>query len=109
ADHAEVRQAQKESRLIVHGVVDYIHWRQPLSHPEPAIREAGVEGLKTALRDSKAYGGTTVLLVVGVVNKDISYADAYKRTQEEIRKVLPLAAELEIKIAFENVWNMFLL
>jgi hexulose-6-phosphate isomerase len=65
--------------------------------------------LQTALRDSKAYGGTTVLLVVGVVNKEISYADAYKRTQEEIRKVLPLAAELQIKIAFENVWNMFLL
>jgi hexulose-6-phosphate isomerase len=109
ADHAEVHQAQKESGLIVHGVVDYVHWKQPLSHPDPAVREAGVEGLKTALRDSKAYGGTTVLLVVGVVNKDISYADAYKRTQEEIRKVLPLAAELQIKIAFENVWNMFLL
>jgi hexulose-6-phosphate isomerase len=109
ADHAEVRRAQQESGLVVHGVVDYVHWKQPLSHPDPAIRAAGVEGLRTSLRDSKAYGGTTVLLVVGVVNKEISYADAYKRTQEEIRKVLPLAAELEIKIAFENVWNMFLL
>jgi L-ribulose-5-phosphate 3-epimerase len=47
--------------------------------------------------------------VVGIVNAEISYADAYKRTQEEIRKALPLAAELGIKIAFENVWNMFLL
>lgn len=109
ADHAEVREAQKQSGLIVHGVVDYVHWKQPLSHPDAEVRAAGVEGLKTALRDSKAYGGSTVLLVVGIVNKDISYADAYKRTQEEIRKVLPLAAELQIKIAFENVWNMFLL
>jgi L-ribulose-5-phosphate 3-epimerase len=109
ADHAEVRQAQEASGLIVHGVVDYVHWKQPLSHPDAAVRAAGVEGLKTALRDSKAYGGTTVLLVVVVVNKEISYADAWKRTQEEIRKVLPLAAELQIRIAFENVWNMFLL
>src|SRR5262249_27985786 len=31
------------------------------------------------------------------------------RRQEEIRKVLPLAEELGIRIAFENVWNMFLL
>lgn len=109
ADHAEVLKAQAESGLVVHGVVDYVHWQQPLSSPDPKVRAAGLEGLKTALRDSKAYGGTTVLLVVGVVNKEISYADAYQRTQEEIRKALPLAEELKIRIAFENVWNMFLL
>lgn len=109
ASHGEVLKARDESGLIVHGVVDYDHWRLPLSHPDPAVREKGLESLKTALRDCKAYGGTTVLLVVGIVNKEISYADAYTRTQAEIRKALPLAEELGIKIAFENVWNMFLL
>ena len=109
APHETVLKARDESGLIVHGVVDYDHWKLPLSHPDPAVREQGVKGLETALRDCKAYGGTTVLLVVGIVNKDISYADAYTRTQQEIRKVLPLCAELEIKLAFENVWNMFLL
>jgi hexulose-6-phosphate isomerase len=109
ADHAEVRRAQEASGLVVHGVVDYVHWKEPLSHPDSRVRAAGLEGLKTALRDAKTYGGSTVLLVVGVVNKEISYADAYRRTQDEIRKALPLAAELGIKIAFENVWNMFLL
>ena len=108
-EHDDVRRAREESGLIVHGVVDYDHWKLPLSHPDPKVRAAGLETLKTSLRDSKVYGGTTVLLVVGIVNKEISYADAYQRTQEEIRKVLPLAKELEIKIAFENVWNMFLL
>ena len=44
-----------------------------------------------------------------VVNKQISYADAYTRSQAEIRKVLPLAEELQVKIALENVWNNFLL
>jgi len=109
ADHAEVRKAMDASGLIVHGVVDYIHWGKPLSHPDPAVRAEGLEGLKTAIRDCKAYGGTTVLLVVGICNKEISYADAYKRSQDEIRKALPLAGELGIKIAFENVWNMMLL
>lgn len=109
ATHGEVLKARDESGLIVHGVVDYEHWKLPLSHPDPKVREQGVEGLRTALKDCKAYGGTTVLLVVGIVNKEISYADAWQRTQQEIRKVLPLAAELQIKIAFENVWNMFLL
>ena len=108
-EHDDVRRAREQSGLIVHGVVDYDHWKLPLSHPDPKVRAAGLQTLKTSLRDAKVYGGTTVLLVVGIVNKEISYADAYQRTQEEIRKAMPLAKELEIKIAFENVWNMFLL
>ncbi|HUQ71413.1 MAG TPA: sugar phosphate isomerase/epimerase family protein [Planctomycetaceae bacterium] len=109
ADHAEVRKAMDESGLIVHGVVDYVHWKQPLSDADPAVRAEGLEGLKTALRDCKAYGGDTVLLVPAVVNKKVSYAEAYERSQAEIKKALPLAQELNIKILFENVWNNFLL
>jgi L-ribulose-5-phosphate 3-epimerase len=109
ADHAEVNEAQAASGLKVHGVVDYVHWSQPLSHPDPAVREKGLEGLLTSIKDCKAYGGTTVLLVPGVVNKDVSYADCYTRSQELIRKALPLASELGIRILFENVWNKFLL
>ena len=59
------------------------------------------------MRSSTA--ATTVLLVPAVVNKEVSYADAYTRSQAEIRKALPLADELGIKIALENVWNNFLL
>jgi len=109
ADHGEVLKAMDASGLKVHGVVDYVHWGKPLSHPDPQVRAEGLEGLKTALRDCKAYGGDTVLLVVGVCNKEISYTDAYQRSQAEIRKALPLAGELGLKIAFENVWNMMLL
>src|SRR5690606_20016721 len=49
------------------------------------------------------------LLVPGAVTKDVSYADAYKRSVEEIRKAVPLAEELGVAIAIENVWNQFLL
>jgi len=108
-NHEEVLKARDESGLFIHGVVDNAHWSQPLSHPDPKVREAGLNGLLTAIRDAKAYGGDTVLLVPAVVNKEMSYADAYTRSQAEIRKALPLAKELGIKIAIENVWNMFLL
>ena len=49
------------------------------------------------------------LYVPAVVNKEVSYEDAYYRSQAEVRKCLPLAKELGIKILFENVWNNFLL
>src|SRR5207249_1543808 len=65
--------------------------------------------LKQTLRDGKRYGATSVLLVPAVVNKEVSYPDAYTRSQAEIRKAVPLAEELGVKIAVENVWNHFLL
>ena len=108
-DRDEVLKAQDATGLVIHGAVDSVHWNKPLSHPDAAVRAEGVKALETALRDVKHWGGTTVLLVPAVVNKEVSYADAYQRSQAEIRKVLPLAAELQVKIALENVWNQFLL
>lgn len=105
----EVKRAMGETGLIVHGIVDYVHWKEPLSSPDPNVRAKGVEVLQKCLRDAKTYGGTTVLLVPAVVNKEVSYEDAYKRSQIEIKKCLPLASELGIKILIENVWNNFLL
>ncbi len=108
-DEKEVIDAKNASGLPIHGVVDSVHWRQTLSHPDPAVRDEGRAGLEHALRQAKAYGASTVLLVPAVVNDEVSYADAYARSQAEIRKVLPLARETGVKIALENVWNYFLL
>lgn len=105
----EVLQARDESGLPIHGVVDSVHWRKTLSDPDPAVRAEGLEGLKTAIRDASAYGATTVLLVPAVVREEVSYQDAYQRSQHEIRTALPLAEEKGVKIAIENVWNQFLL
>lgn len=105
----DVLRARDESGLTIHGVVDSVHWNDTLSHPAPEVRSRGVEALKTAIRDSKAYGGTTVLLVPAKVDKQVSYADAYTRSQAEIRKAIPVAEQEGIKILFENVWNSFLL
>ena len=105
----EVLKARDETGLHIPSVCGAKHWAKPLSHPDAAVREEGLEGLKQCLRDAKRFGASSVLLVPGVVNKDISYADAYKRSQEEIRKAIPIAEELGVKIAIENVWNHFLL
>jgi len=108
-DKDEVLAARDKTGLPIHGVVDSVHWNDTLSNPDPEVRSRGVQALEQALRDSKLYGGTTVLLVPAVVNKQVSYAEAYQRSQAEIKKVLPLAGELGIKIGLENVWNNFLL
>ena len=108
-DRDEILEAKESTGLAIPGVVDSTHWSRPLSHPDSSVRAQGLDDLRTALHDCAAYGGTTVLLVPAVVNKSVSYDDAYRRSQAEIRTVLPLAEELNVKIAIENVWNHFLL
>ena len=104
----DVVKAAQEVGIRIPGVVDSVHWRITLSDADPAKREEGRQALETAIRDSHAYGGTSVLLVPAVCGGSVSEADAWSRSIEEIRKTLPLAAELGIHVLIENVWNRFL-
>jgi L-ribulose-5-phosphate 3-epimerase len=108
-DRREVLDAQAATGLLVPGVVCSEHWKSPLSNPDAAVRAKCADAMRVALEDCRAVGGTTVLLVPAVVNADVSYADAYARSQAEIKKLLPAAKKVGVKIAIENVWNNFLL
>ncbi|MEX2462945.1 MAG: sugar phosphate isomerase/epimerase family protein [Balneolaceae bacterium] len=105
----EILDAKDASGLDIPSVVVSTHWSQPLSSPDSSVREAGLKGLITAIEDAHTFGAGCVLLVPGVVNESVSYDDAYHRSQHEIRKAIPLAKELGVVIAIENVWNQFLL
>jgi hexulose-6-phosphate isomerase len=105
----KVLEAKRSSGLEVPGVVDSVHWNQTLGDADAAVRAKGRAALEQALRDAKAWGASTVLLVPAVVSERIAYDQAWTNSQAEVRAVLPLAAELGVKIAFENVWNHFLL
>jgi hexulose-6-phosphate isomerase len=104
----EVLKALDATGLHAASVCCNTHWGKPLSHPDERMRREGREGLIQALRDAKYYGATSVLLVPGVVNKNVSYDDCFQRSAAEIRKVVPVAEELGVKIAIENVWNDFI-
>lgn len=107
-NQAEVLAARDATGLAIASVNVATNWARPLSDANPTVRTAGLEGLMQALRDAKAYGATSVLLVPAVVNKETSYADAYTRSAAEIAKAVPLAESLGVAIAIENVWNQFL-
>lgn len=100
--------ASKETGVVVHGVVDSVHWRDTLSHPDEAVRARGLAALNGALEDARKVGADTVLLVPGVVNKDVSFDQCWERSTAEVRKALPLAEKLRVKIAVEVVWNNFI-
>ena len=107
-DQQEVLRARDETGLTIPSVSCGQRSRA-ITDPDPARRAGGVEGIKQALRDAKLYGATSILVVAGGVNQNVSYADAWRRAQASLRQVLPLAEESGVKLAFENVWNHFLL
>jgi L-ribulose-5-phosphate 3-epimerase len=108
-DQDEVMKAFDETGLKAASVCCATHWSKPLSDPNPAAREVGLEGLRQALRDAKRYGATSVLLVPGVARNGVTYDECFERSVAEVRKVIPLTEELGVKIAVENVWNDFII
>lgn len=107
-DQAEVLKAREATGLEITSVCGERHWKLPLSHPDPKVREEGLAALKQTLRDAKAYGADSILLVPGVVNNEVNFDDCWKRSIEQIRLAIPLAEELGVKISIENVWNNFI-
>jgi len=107
-DWREVLRAKAATGLEIPGVVCSSHWGKPLSAADEKVRQQGIEGVETALRDCRLFGGTTVLVVPGVCRDGVTYEQAWKRSTEAIHQLIPLAAELRVRIAFENVWNDFI-
>jgi L-ribulose-5-phosphate 3-epimerase len=105
----EIRKAAEAANIRIDSVMNMEHWKYPLSSSDAAVVAKSVEGMKTSLHNAKLWGSDAVLLVPAVVNAETSYREAWTRSQKEIRKLLPMAAQLKVVIAIEEVWNKFLL
>ena len=108
-DRDEVLAAMRETGLVASSVCNVHHWAKPLSHPDAAVRQEGIDAMIVAMEDAKAYGTDAVLLVPGIVNEEVSYDDCWNRSTECIKELIPTAEKLGVKICIENVWNNFLL
>jgi len=105
----EAKKAAEKTGLRIHSVMNQAHWDFPLSSADAAVVAKSMKGMETSLRNAHFWGAETVLLVPAVVNPQTSYKDAWTRSQAQIRKLIPLAQELKVIIAVEEVWNKFLL
>jgi hexulose-6-phosphate isomerase len=104
----EIRAIADDVGIELHSII-YGGWHAPLSSADEKIVEAGLKGIERALHTAKRVGADAVLLVPGIVDARTRYIECYERTQRNIKRILPLAEELGITIAVENVWNNFLL
>ena len=105
----EIKKASEATGLRIHSVMNQAHWNYPLSSADPAVARESMKGLEQSLKNAHFWGADTVLLVPAVVNPQTSYKDAWVRSQRQIRNILPMAQDLKVIIAVEEVWNKFLL
>ena len=105
----EIKKAKANSGIETPTVVNKDHWRVPLSDPDPEVRKNCIASVAKSLEEIKELGGDTVLVVPGVVNDKVSYEDAYYRSQNSIRELIPYAEKTGMQIGLENVWNNFLI
>jgi L-ribulose-5-phosphate 3-epimerase len=107
---AEIKEAAQKAGLRIHSVMNMEHWQSPLSSSDSDVVTRSVRGMETSLKNAALWGADTVLLVPAVVDANTSYKDAYTRSQRVIReRLLPMARDLKVIIAVEEVWNKFLL
>jgi hexulose-6-phosphate isomerase len=105
----QIKKAAEEADIRIDSVMNMDHWKYPLSSSDPATVERGLAGMRVSLQNANLWGAETVLLVPAVVNPETSYLDAWKRSQTQIRTLIPVAEKLKVVIAIEDVWNNFLL
>jgi L-ribulose-5-phosphate 3-epimerase len=108
-DAEKMKAASEKTGLPIHSVMNMDHWAYPFTSADPAVVEKSLEGARVSIRNAHLWGASTVLLVPGVVNAQTTYKEAYERSPVAIRKLIPLAEELNVTLALEEVWNKFLL
>ncbi len=99
----------EKAGIRIHSVMNAGNWDRPLTSPNPAIAKKGLDCLRRSLQNAHAFGADTVLTIVGAVTPEVRYKDAWPLSQRQIREVLPLARQLKVIMALENVGNRFML
>lgn len=109
SERERVRAAAGQLGLELPSVMATGHWKYPLSSGEEATRQEGLRNIRESVDTAVAVGATVVLVVPAVINEAQPYDAAYALSLKSLRELAPYAAERNIRLGIENVWNRFLL
>ncbi len=112
----ELKAYAKETGIELSSLASGLYWDYPLTSNDEDIRRKGLDVAKKQLETAAALGVDTILLIPGAVGVDfipgaevVPYDVAYDRAQEAVSQLAHTAAEHQVNIGLENVWNKFLL
>jgi hexulose-6-phosphate isomerase len=91
------------------------YWGCPLSSPDAAQRRAAIEFTRKYIQVAHWLGVKTILVIPGAVDVAwdpampvVPYQQVWDNATASLKELLPFAADHQVTIALENVWNKFL-
>ena len=117
SDEAQVRSLVRDAEkagIEIAGICTGLFWKYSLTSDDAQVRAKALRVIEKGLQVASWAGTDALLVVPGTVASPISservrYDVAWERSMAAIREAAPLAQELGVDIAIENVWNGFLL
>jgi len=116
---AECRAIADEARRIgieIASVASGESWSSSPTASDPAVRQRIIDFTARGLQVTRWLGTDAYLFVPGAVSvffdpnaEVVPYDVCYQRAQEAVRQLAPIASRCQVRLALENVWNMFLL
>ena len=106
---AAYAEATEKTGVMFHGLVCGWHWGgNRLSSPDADARAKGLANMEIDIRNTYRLGGSSVLLVPGKVGgQNETHKQVWDRSIAEVKKILPLASRLGVRVLIETVWNGF--
>jgi L-ribulose-5-phosphate 3-epimerase len=95
--------------LPISSIMPTVGWRPSLTSSDHDERNRAIDIIQRTIRAARTLGADAVLIIPAVVNEQVSYQAAWKRSQEALRELARTAEEFGVYLCVENVWNKFLL
>lgn len=109
ADLKALRARLDAAGIEVTSVIAHYKEQGNFLDPSPQAQELRMRSLVRSIEIAGAMGVGAVLLHPGQLSVDISYTQAWENFRAHMRAVAPIAAQHQVAVGIENVWNKFLL
>jgi L-ribulose-5-phosphate 3-epimerase len=111
-----VRKKADVMGMKLHTLASGLAWGTSPTHPDPAVRDRAVQNALKMIEMASWLGVESILYLPGMVSAvfipDFApqrYDQVDQWAKEAIKRILPTAEKLGVKIGVENVWNRYLL
>lgn len=110
-----IRKAVESEGLEIPSLATGFYWGCSLGSPDTEERNRAIEFTKTYIETACQLGAGAVLVLPGTVDvcfdpnrPTVPAEEVWKRAQESIHQLIPIAEKNRVIIALENVWSKFL-
>ncbi|MEG2003238.1 MAG: sugar phosphate isomerase/epimerase family protein, partial [Clostridia bacterium] len=100
---AAVGELLKKHSLECVGIVTDQLWTYHLTSDDAKIRNEAIDRIKKMIHIANVLGASSVLVVPGIINENVTYKNAYANAIESLKILAPIAEKAGVKLGIEDV------